>query len=80
MLPEPTTIQFPATILSNTEQRACFNVAIIDDGIVEATEAFTLQLSTNDPQALLTSQSAVPVSITDNDGKNKIAKLYHNNL
>ena len=51
-------------------QQAYFSVAIIDDTIVEATEEFTLQLSTDDPQARLTTESVV-VSILDNDGEER---------
>ena len=66
--PSPAVVTFPAAILSNTMQQACFGVAIIDDTIVEATEEFILQLSTDDSQARLTTGSAV-VSILDNDGE-----------
>ena len=72
-LSDPTVVTFPATILSNTIQQACFSVAIIDDTVVEATEEFTLQLSTDDPQAHLTTESAV-VSILDNDGEERALK------
>ena len=61
-------VTFPATILSNTMQQACISVAIIDDTVVEASEEFTLQLITDDPQARLTTDSAV-VSILDNDSE-----------
>ena len=55
-------------------QQACFSVAIIDDTIVEATEEFTLQLSTDDSQVRLTTERAV-VSILDNDGEKRALKL-----
>lgn len=69
-----TVIRFPATIVSSDMQQACFTVAIIDDIIIEATEEFTLQLSTDDPQVRLTTESAT-VLILDNDGQNKNNKL-----
>lgn len=49
-------------------QQACISVAIVDDAIVEASEEFTLQLIADDPQARLTTDSAV-VSILDNDSE-----------
>ena len=67
-LSEPTTVQFPATVVGNGVQQACFSVAITDDDIFEATESFSLQLSTSDPQADLTGPSA-EVFIQDNDGR-----------
>ena len=67
-LSDPTVAQFPATLLSGNMQQSCFTVTITDDEIVEATENFTLQLSTDDPQARLTTENAV-VSILDNDGE-----------
>ena len=62
-------IPFPATLLNNVTQEACFNVLIIDDNSVEADEFFTLQLSTDDPQALLAGQGVATVSILDDDGE-----------
>lgn len=66
-------------MLSDTAQRACISVAINEDTIVEATEQFILQLSTDDPQARLTTDSAV-VSIIDNDSERIILTLVKNSL
>lgn len=75
----PTVIVFPSTVLSDTMQQACFSVAIIEDTIVEATEEFTLRLSTDDTQIRLTTDSAI-VSILDNDGEKRALTLFTSSM
>lgn len=75
----PTVVAFPSTVLSDTMQQTCFSVAIIEDTIVEATEEFTLQLSTDDTQIRLTTDSAV-VSILDNDGEKRALTLFTSSI
>ena len=63
----------PPAILTftNTQQRICTIVAIIDDSIIEGSETFTVTLSaTNFQVNILTSSSLV--IIADNEGKVKI--------
>ena len=64
------TLTFNSTNLFTPQ---CFNITIIDDGLIELEEMFTVSLSLqmlSDPMGrvvLLT--SSAPVNITDNDGK-----------
>ena len=57
-------------------QQACFSVAIIEDTVVEATEEFTIQLSTDDTQIRLITESAT-VSIVDNDGEETTLTYFY---
>lgn len=54
----------------NSVPSQCFSINIVDDDIVEANEAFTLNFLISDPQILESSTASnAVVSIEDNDGK-----------
>ena len=51
------------------ETRACTNIAIQEDTIVEVTETFTVTLTENANVAVNNTAGTATVSIEDNDGK-----------
>ena len=51
------------------ETRACRNIAIQEDTIVEGTETFTVTLTGNADVAVNNTAGTATVSIEDNDGK-----------
>ena len=59
----------PATLtFSNTQLVQCVDITIVDDNIAELTEVFSVVLSTNDTQ-IIVSYSTAEIFITDNDGE-----------
>ena len=52
-----------------TSLEDCTDISIINDVVFEQDEVFTVQLSTDDEQIMLSPRSA-SVTIQDNDGKN----------
>ncbi len=53
---------------NSTSNVSCFDVLLNDDSIIENSEIFLMELSTDDLAVSFPSIS-VPVEITDNDGK-----------
>ena len=53
---------------SATVSRACVNVIIRDDDIVENSETFTVRIDTSEPRVTLRPDEGV-VTIIDDDGK-----------
>ena len=68
----------PPAVLTfmSTQQRACTNVVIIDDNIVDLLESFTVTLSSTNFQVNIVIRNAL-VIIADNDGNNY---YYHPNI
>jgi hypothetical protein len=65
----------PAVLtFTNTQQRTCVNVLIVDDDVVEPLETFTVTLSSTNFQVNILTRNAL-VNITDNDGKLIIIKI-----
>ena len=66
----------PAVLtFTSTQQRACANIVIIDDNIIEQLEFFTVTLSSTNFQVNILIRNAL-VIIADNDGNN----YYHPNI
>ena len=66
-----TTLTFPTG--SQRGARQCVNVAIDDDPVVEDSESFRLQLSTDDENVELSSNcNLAQFLIYDNDGESRI--------
>lgn len=55
-------------LLFTAEGVECIDVLVNDDGILEETEFFFLELSTTDPRSIMLSPQAT-VNILDNDSK-----------
>ena len=53
---------------SSSSDKSCFEIGIAEDSIVENTEMFQLQLSSENP-AVIISIPTVIVNIEDNDGE-----------
>ncbi len=55
---------FPTLVI--TADSACVSLSLIDDEVYENTEGLSVELSSTDPQVIVTTPSA-PVTILDND-------------
>ena len=55
-------------LLFTAEGVECIDVLVNDDGILEETEFFFLELSTTDPRSIMLSPQAT-INILDNDSK-----------
>ena len=51
-----------------TSTRACSNISIVDDGIYEGTESFTVTLDSTDFEVILEPHTG-SITITDNDSR-----------
>lgn len=53
------------------ENRACFDVTILDDRIDEGTESFTVDIESVPPgsNVIISNPDSTLISITDNDGE-----------
>lgn len=65
---------------TSTQARACINISIIDDRLVEGNESLFVSLRFSEgsgrDQVLLGKPSTTTVTITDNDGMHMLAILY----
>ena len=55
------------TFQSNVH-RACENVVIVDDDVVEDTEVFQIDVSSSDPDVILGQFSSATITVLDDDG------------
>ena len=56
-------------LLFTAEGEECIDVLVNNDGILEETEFFFLELSTTDPRAFMFSLPRAIINILDNDSK-----------
>ena len=56
-------------LLFTAEGEECIDVLVNNDGILEETEFFFLELSTTDPRAFTFSLTRATINILDNDSK-----------
>ena len=62
---------------SQADVPQCEDVPIQEDTILETNESFTVELSTTDPDVILSPENAT-VTITDNDGMCIVPVVYPN--
>lgn len=63
-IPTSESMEFP--VGSATGEMKCLNVSIIDDDVLEDTEAFLVVMNTSDPNVMIATN--ITVLISDNDG------------
>ena len=56
-------------LLFTAEGEECIDILVNNDGILEETEFFFLDLSTTDPRAFMFSPPRATINILDNDSK-----------
>ena len=54
----------------------CFDVPITDDQIMEATEDFQIEITSNDPNFQPTTNMTTTINIIDDDSKTALAKCH----